>query len=219
MKVFDQESSWLKIGQVFGRLEIVGSEFLPNKSGRRVTAKCQCGAVKDFRSEHIRNGRTTSCGCFHDEVRLTATKTHGNREHPLYVVWANMKNRCYNENVRAYKDYGGRGITVCSEWVTGFTSFFDWAIQNGWAKSLELDRADNNGGYSPTNCRFVTAVINARNKRNNRIIDAFGESKTLIEWAEDPCCVVKRNTIAARIKNGWDVESAIATPHLQPATK
>ena len=87
-------------------------------------------------------------------------------KHPLYNVWQNMKRRCDSPSLRQYKDYGGRGIFVCREWLHDFGAFFKWAISAGWGPGLTIDRRNNNGGYSPTNCRFVTRVIQGRNQRH-----------------------------------------------------
>ncbi len=89
---------------------------------------------------------------------------HGLKHHPLYQVWANMKQRCHNERHIQYPEYGGRSIGVCQEWQNDFLFFYDWAIENGWAEGLEIDRKDNDGNYSPDNCRFVTRRINAVNR-------------------------------------------------------
>jgi hypothetical protein len=86
-------------------------------------------------------------------------------KHPLYAVWRNMKQRCYDTSIKQYKDYGGRGLTVCSEWLNSFITFYDWSIKNGWSNGLTLDRADNDLGYSPENCRFVDRVTQGRNQR------------------------------------------------------
>jgi len=91
------------------------------------------------------------------------TKHHGYRYHPLYKVWVDMRQRCYNKNNTQYKDWGGRGITVCEEWMSP-KAFIDWALPL-WKKGLELDRTDNDGNYCPENCRFVTHAENSRNQR------------------------------------------------------
>lgn len=95
--------------------------------------------------------------------------THGLSKHPLYSVYRNMINRCENEKTPRYKDYGGRGITVCEEWRNDFIAFYDWCMANGWRKGLQIDRKMNDGNYTPQNCRIVTATINNRNQRTNKL--------------------------------------------------
>ena len=89
---------------------------------------------------------------------------HNLRGTRIYFTWANMKARCYNKNTKFYKNYGGRGITVCVEWLE-FIKFHDWAMNNGYSENLTLDRIDNNKGYSPENCRFVERHIQLVNQR------------------------------------------------------
>jgi hypothetical protein len=115
-----------------------------------------------------------------------------------------------------YRYYGERGITVCEEWLASADAYIDWAITNGFKKSsgLQVDRTDNDGPYSPDNCRVVTRATNANNKSNNRRIEAFGESKTIGEWAADERCAVSYATLWARIRDGRDAEGAITTPAL-----
>jgi hypothetical protein len=93
------------------------------------------------------------------------TIKHGLRRHPIFTLWANIKSRCKNQNHPKYKDYGGRGISICNEWNDDFKTFYDWCITNGWQQGLEIDRVNNNGNYEPSNCRFVTRTQNMRNTR------------------------------------------------------
>jgi hypothetical protein len=88
---------------------------------------------------------------------------HGYRYYPLYQVWVNMKKRCYNKDNKQYKDYGGRGIIVCDEWMNP-KIFIEWCLANGWEKGLQIDRRDNDGNYDPDNCRFVTPKENSLNR-------------------------------------------------------
>lgn len=104
---------------------------------------------------------------------------HGLRKHPLYNVWWNMKTRCYRKNYKQYKDWGGRGIRVCEKWINNFVSFYNWAIKNGHAKGLVIDRIDNNGNYEPSNCRFVTRAISGQNKRNILTWDEVREIRNI----------------------------------------
>lgn len=136
----------------------------------------------------------------------------GLRRHRLYNIWRSMRQRCNNKNAKDYKWYGGKGITVCSEW-DDFEKFYEWACSNGYYNHLVLDRKERSKGYSPDNCRWVDDTDSARNRSNNRLITAFGETKTLIEWAEDERCVVAYGTLKNRVRKGWDGERLITTPH------
>lgn len=101
----------------------------------------------------------------------------------LFNVWQTRKARCENANRDNYARYGGRGITVCKEWQTA-ENFVKWALDNGYEKGLQLDRIDNAKGYSPENCRFVTATVNSRNRRNTKFLSLKGETKCVSEWSE-----------------------------------
>lgn len=137
---------------------------------RYVTAKCFCGEMFDclltaFRSK---TRPTNSCGCYHRKVASEFNTRHGKTcggNQPIYRVWSNMKTRCYNPKSTAYDGYGGRGISVCDDWMKSSDSFIKWAESNGYKENLELDRRDNDGNYEPLNCHFVTPQINSRNKR------------------------------------------------------
>ena len=102
----------------------------------------------------------------------------------LDVIYMNMKQRCLNPNNPAYRDYGERGITVCDEWKCSRLEFRRWALSNGYRDDLTIDRIDNNQGYQPSNCRWVTIKQNCNNRRSSHMVDAFGESHSLQEWSE-----------------------------------
>jgi hypothetical protein len=125
----------------------------------------------------------------------------------LHLVWRNMKSRCLQPSNKQYADYGGRGIEICPEWLN-FDTFADWAYTHGSGPGLHMDRTDNDGPYSPDNCTFVTPTWNARNKRNNRWITAFGETKVLSAWESDKRCLVSAPTLRKRLKAGWNTEEA-----------
>lgn len=128
----------------------------------------------------------------------------------LRGVWRNMIQRCHNPNHRQYCSYGGRGITVCDEWRNDYSCFREWALKNGYAQGLTIDRIDNNGGYSPQNCRWATYKEQNRNKRSNRNITLNGETKCLSEWAEFFGIGVPLAT--RRLNDGWAEEDAFTAP-------
>lgn len=154
----------------YGRLTIIGEPYLGEiqigkKKSResKVMARCVCGKVKEYRLCKLKEGDVIACGCHKGGLK------HGFSKHPLFTVWVGMKDRCYNQNHANFKNWGGRGITVCDEWREDSSAFFQWAINNGYRKGLALDRRDNNGNYEPSNCRFVTQTDNNRNRRNNKL--------------------------------------------------
>jgi hypothetical protein len=133
----------------------------------------------------------------------------------LNKIWSAMKQRCYNTNNSGYPNYGGRGITICDEWLdanNGLVNFRNWAMSNGYNDNLSIDRIDNNKGYSPDNCRWADAKTQSRNRRTNHLFTVECETKTLIEWCE--IYGIDRTLIRDRLRRGWDPELAITTPPL-----
>jgi hypothetical protein len=120
-----------------------------------------------------------------------------------------MKARCYRKSTAPYARYGGRGITVCDEWRNSFTSFRDWALSNGYAEGLSLDRIDYNGNYEPSNCRWVTIKEQENNRCNNNRIEYNGEIRTISEWSE--ILGISQYALRHRIQRGWSIERALTT--------
>ena len=126
-------------------------------------------------------------------------------------IYTNMKTRCYNPNSNRYYCYGGRGIKVCEDWKNNFANFKEWALNNGYAENLTLDRINNNGDYEPNNCRWVTYKQQRLNSTTNRIIEIYGNKKTITEWCEYfniPYYVINNRVN----KYGWDIYKALTTP-------
>lgn len=176
------------IGQKFGRLTVI-KRIGSNSHGQSIwLCKCDCGNEKVIRGYCLSNGHTQSCGCYNMELKkersnllIKNNTKHGMRNNILYDVWYAMVDRCTNPNSPPYKNYGGRGILVCDEWKDNPTCFIEWATSHGYKSGLQIDRINNELGYSPNNCRFVDRKTNCRNKRNNI---KFGKWKSFLEVGE-----------------------------------
>lgn len=140
-------------------------------------------------------------------------KSHGLSGTRLYRIYNNMKSRCYKPYAKEYAEYGGRGITICPEWLdkkNGVVNFYNWSIANGYADNLTLDRIDNDKEYSPKNCRWVTRKVQNNNSRHTRVIEFNGEAHSITEWANIKG--MDRNTLAKRLNSGWTIEDALTKP-------
>ncbi|NJJ38579.1 hypothetical protein [Paenibacillus apii] len=170
-------------GFKYGKLTVIcQAERTDSDQGKtKWWCRCECGKEKSIESYGLRRGLVVSCGC----SRGSFEKSHGMARTIMYRKWSDIKRRCTNKNSRKYRDYGGRGITMCSDWIESFESFRDWSMKNGYSDDLEIDRIDNNKGYSPENCRYITHQKNVNNKRNNVNIEIDGVIKTASEWAVD----------------------------------
>jgi hypothetical protein len=183
-------------GNRFGKLVVLG---LAGKSGhdRKCRVRCDCGTVKEIVQTNLTKTYkpTKSCGCLSKENHHI---THGLSKHKWYPIWKAMLCRCYSEPQKSYKDYGGRGITVCSEWKSSPVMFLEWLEQNGYKKGLQIDRKDNDGNYCPENCRVVSPKQNSNNTRKTIRYNVDGEDLTIGEMAEK--YDIKYGTLYKRIK-------------------
>lgn len=216
----------IKKGTRFGKL-IVLKEVTPkiyySKSGTRKCRKflclCDCGNSTITSLGSLRHGITKSCGCYKiqcskETAKLLNSGGHGLSKTPLYRLYYDMLQRCFNKKRKAYADYGGRGITVCEEWRNNFLSFYNWAIKSGYDSNLELDRINNNGNYSPENCRWATSTVNANNKRNTVMVEWEGKKISLNDLCRKMS--VRSSMVYKRIKyRGLSIEDAIKTPSLK----
>lgn len=169
-------------GKKFGRWEVL------EKAERATTqlwlCKCECGTIRKVSHTSLINGTSLSCGCYHKENLAKRLTTHGCSKTRLYSIYHNIKSRCYNKNNNRYSDYGGRGISVCSEWLSSFDKFKDWAFENGYEDGLTIDRIDNDGPYSPDNCRWSNLETQVNNKRKTIYFEFFGIKKSLRQWVD-----------------------------------
>ena len=140
-----------------------------------------------------------------------------NTKRRIKKIFNHMKDRCYNKNDTRYYDWGGRGIIICKEWLENPDSFVDWAINAGYKQGLSIDRIDNNKGYSPENCRWVTLAENNQNRRSSRYFTINGETKNLQQWCD--AYSVPWSMVNKRLELGWDIEKALTTPKLKRDTE
>lgn len=192
-------------GKKFGRLVVIKEIKKRSKSGKVLwKCLCDCGNYSVVRSYDLKSGGTKSCGCYN----LDRITTHGMSKHKCFKTWDGMMRRCYSEKHMAYYNYGGRGISVVIEWRESPKIFIEWLINNGWKKGLEIDRIDNNGNYSPENCRIVTTIENHNNTRCNRRFIACGENLTVSEASRK--YKIRYSTIMERLKRGWTGNRAVS---------
>lgn len=138
--------------------------------------------------------------------------THGMSRSRLWRIWNSMKQRCENPNAISYKYYGEKGISVCEDW-TVFKNFCAWALNNGYAENLSIDRIDGNGNYEPSNCRWATNKEQQNHTSYNRLYTYNGETLNVMQWAEKTG--LSPNMLYKRLLRGWDIEKALTTKNLR----
>lgn len=199
-----------EVGKKYGRLTVVSvlprdrwvSVFSVQK-GRdvqipAVVANCDCGATWEGRLYSLRSGQTKSCGCLSVEMSHTAKYIkHGMCKAPEYSVYRAMLKRCYNPNHKSYKDYGGRGISVCAAWLESFENFYkDMGPRPG--PEFSVDRIDNERGYEPTNCRWALPDEQQNNRRSCHYVEYCGDRLTVTQLAK--ALGVHRRTLTDRLR-------------------
>lgn len=198
-------------GQRFGNLIAIKPIGKNEKNGQTLwLCKCDCGNDHITTTTYLVTGDCKSCGCLNSKRFRKMITKHGMANTRIYNIWQNIKRRCRNKNHPRYKDYGKRGIDICNEWED-FNEFYQWAITNGYQDNLTIERIDNDKGYSPDNCRWITMNEQQFNKRTTHYLTYKGVTKTLTEWAKIKNMRVQ--TLASRINRfHWSVEKALETP-------
>ena len=205
-------------GEKYGRLTVIERS---GYKGRHITWKCRCdcGSETIAIGQNLKNANTLSCGCLNAELVKTRGITHGMRDSQEYNSWRALIERCTNSAHPTYRNYGARGITVCSRWRESFSAFYSDMGPRPSPKH-SIDRINNALGYEKTNCRWATKLEQCNNMRTNTLITAFGKTQTIRQWATELGMV--KDTIRGRLRLGWKTEAALTTPvgdHFGPMPK
>lgn len=202
-------------GRQFGRLTVL-KEAGGRSSQGYVLWICQCNCedknLVTVSSGNLKSGKTKSCGCLGREQLIRRNKSRerysaSERESRLYRIWGGMNARTTYESQKSYKDYGARGIRVCDEWKEDYMTFKDWALSHGYKDNLSIDRLDNDGDYTPDNCRWATRKEQHNNQRSNILLSYDGQTHTAAQWAE--IMNIPKDRIYKRIRRGRSIEDIL----------
>lgn len=188
-------------GKKYGLLTVLSKSSEKNRYGVMWECLCDCGNKTVTMSRRIRDGSTKSCGC------LANPHGHATKEKmtPTYNSWRSMKARCYDSSAISYKNYGGRGITVCPEWINDFARFLKDMGER--PEGTQIDRLDVNGNYTPENCRWATRKQDSRNRRTTRNLTIDGVTQTSVDWSEQ--LNVDLKLINNRLRRGYSDKEAL----------
>lgn len=192
------------IGKRFGKLTVIDKSKERAKNGTiKYLCKCDCGNTSIIRGDHLRSGETLSCGCLIKKYGTSKYVKQGQStlNKRLYQIYDKMKQRCNNKNTTNYKDYGGRGITICDEWLNDFMVFYDWSMNNGYKDNLSIDRINVDGNYEPSNCRWVDMKTQNNNTRRNVYLTYKGKKQSISQWGKE--LGISLSNIYYRYHKGW----------------
>lgn len=196
-----------RVGEKHGRLVILEVESRNNRSFARV--RCDCGIEKQVRIDQVIDGTTISCGCANREYTAARCFRHGMARTNIYKIWHGMISRCRNQKRDCFANYGGRGITVCDRWKD-FNNFYE-DMGNRPSSKHTLERKDNDGDYSPGNCKWALRFEQLRNTRRNRKYEWHGQFLCLSDLAA--ISGLHRATLHHRLANlNWPIEEAMSIP-------
>ena len=200
----------LVVGEKYGMfliLKYITQERVA-RNGAMVLCKCDCGNTIERKSIYILKPKhPQNCGCVKKQWRRDIWTTHGGAYTRLYTIWQCMKNRCYLKTHKRYKNYGGRGIMVCKEWLNDFVAFRDWALSHGYSDKLTIERAKVNEDYKPSNCKWVTNKEQQKNKTDNVFIEYNGRRMIISDWAKE--LKMSPATLGYRLRKGMPIEMVL----------
>jgi hypothetical protein len=186
------------IGKKYGRLTVIDRDENTSRGKAKWICLCDCGNVKtkSVLGYDLKSGKVRSCGCLYKESNKEHNARHAMTNSRIYGIWSGMKGRCKRNDLYRTKD-----VAVCPEWENSFEAFYEWSTANGYADNLTIDRIDNNKGYSPDNCRWVSMKVQQNNRTNNRIVSYFGKEYTLSQLGE--LLGISSATLRNRLVCGW----------------
>ena len=207
-------------GKTFGRLAVISFSRHDPRLGRYWNCRCGCGMMVEKTTSKLqdKHNPNISCGCARmDSIKKAseaAWKVTTKFYHPLKLklkwLYQNMVKRCHDPRSHRFCDYGGRGITVCDEWIKNRYYFYDWCLKNGFKEGFQIDRKNNDGPYSPENCKFSTRIEQANNTRKSRFLEWNGKTQTVAQWARD--LNVRPQSIHHRVNRGWETIRIFTQP-------
>lgn len=199
------------VGREFGNLKVL--RYVGQSKDYINLWECQCSCdektILIVPKNRLMNGQK-SCGCLRKKALSEKRSKHKMSNSRIYKTWINIKRRCLNTNFAQYLNYGGRGITICGEWLdkeNGFMNFYNWAMENGYNDKLSIDRINVNGNYEPSNCRWTTNEVQQNNKTNNINITIDGKTKNMQQWCEE--LNINRGTFNSRYINNSDINNLL----------
>jgi hypothetical protein len=183
---------------------VVSQDRIYRDNKAYAACRCDCGTLKEVIIKNLKNGGSKSCGCLQKAKLRGENYRHGKHGTRTYRIWGAMKTRCNNKNFHQYKDYGGRGVKVCDEWINDFMAFY--SCVGDIPKGLTIDRIDNNGDYEPGNVRLATYKEQGKNKRDNHKINGECITHTSKKLGGE------HGLVGKRLRRGWSEERAISEP-------
>lgn len=193
-------------GQVFGKLTVVRFHEKASNGGSKWLCRCECGRECVVWAEVLKRQPDIRCKECRKEVQRAQRTTHGMKYTPEYMTWNQMKDRCLNSNSSNYRHYCARGITICDRWLSFENFFKDMGLRPSIGHTL--DRIDNDGNYTPENCRWAEASEQANNRRTNQFLTFNGKTQTWSQWARE--IGLDKTVIRQRARKGWPVEKILS---------